>query len=190
MKKLFLFLTVIALLVFCSPSFASVGVRVNGVMVGTATDININCGAPGNNLSLTPDGSIYNINCSPNLINAGLGNAGYVSMASTVTAIPIGYSFIRKVIDSDGNSAFTAGTLPNGYPGQILTIYAAGLSPSGATTGGNYTITPTTATGFTSIKLSAVNDVVTFEYLNDTLGWVIVSWDPGASNSITITLRS
>lgn len=190
MKKLFSLLTAVVLLLACSPSFASVGVRLNGVMVGTATDININCGTPGANSVLSPDGSLYNINCSPNLISAGLGNLGYVSQASSAATILIGYSFIRKVIDSDGNALFTAGILPNGYPGQILTIYGAGLSPSGATTGGNFTITPATSTGFKSIEMSAVNDVVTFEYLNDTLGWILVSWDPGASNSITIVLKS
>ena len=190
MKKLFTLLTVLTLLIFCSPSFASVGVRLNGVMVGTATDININCGTPGSNLVLSPDGSLYNINCSPNLISAGLGNSGYVSVASTSVAIPIGYSYIRKVITSNSDPLFTAGTLANGYPGQIITIAVVGLSPSGATTGGNYTLTPTTTTGFTSVKLSATGDILTLEYLNDTFGWVIESYTMGGTSSITFTYKS
>jgi len=186
MKKFILILA--AALMLASPSFASVGVRVNGNPYPAANDVNLVCGA-GANSSPVSNGTV-SLTCSPNLATSGIANGGATSIASTVTAVPTSFAYVRKVIDSDGNAAFTAGTLANGIPGQILTIYGAGLSPSGATTGGNFTITPTTSTGFKSVKLSAVGDVVSFLYLDDNFGWTIISYDPGASNSITVTLKN
>lgn len=189
MKKLFSFLIIAILLIFSSDSFAAVGVRVNGQPYGTATDINFSCGA-GINSQPSADGSIFNANCNPNLATSGIANGGATSVASTVTAVPVSFAFIRKVIPSNNDAAFTAGTLANGIPGQVLTIYVAGLSPSGATTGGNYTITPATSTGFRTIKLSAVNDVISLLYIDDSFGWIILTYDPGAASSITITLKN
>lgn len=189
MKKLFSIIAALVLVLYASASFAAVGIRVNGAPYGTATDLNLSCGA-GANSSVTSDGSVFNLECSSNLSTAGVANGGATSVASTVTALTTSFAFVRKVITSNGDSAFTAGTLANGIPGQVLTVYVAGMSPSGATSGGNYTITPAKATGFTSVKLSAVNDVVTFLYIDDFYGWILTGWDPGASNSITITLKN
>lgn len=183
MKKLLLSLT--ALLLSCSVSFASVGLRLNGAIVGTATDINIVCGT-GTGTAVTSDGSIYNISCSSSLANVGVASGGGVSQASTTLALSTSYSFVRKVIPSQGESTFTAGTLANGIPGQVLTVYVVGIMPSGGTTGGNYTITPVTSTGFSAVKLTAVKDTVTFLYVDDTVGWIIQSYD----GTITVTLKT
>lgn len=185
MKKMFSLLAIAMLLLTSSISFASVGVRLNGTTVGTATDINFVCGT-GTNGAVTNDGSIYNLNCSSTLAATGIANGGATSQASTTVALMTSYSYVRKVIPSNGDPAFTAGTLANGIPGQTLTVFVAGLSPSGATTGGNYTITPVTSTGFTSIKLTAVKDTVTFLYVDDTYGWVIIN----SSGTVTITLEN
>ena len=185
MRKIILFL---AAVLIASPAFASVGIRVNGNPYPAAIDLNLVCGAGANSSPVT--NGIASITCSPNLATSGIANGGATSIASTVTAVPTSFAFVRKVVDSDGNAAFTAGTLANGIPGQVLTIYVPGLSPSNATTGGNFTITPATSTGFASVKLSATNDEIVLTYINDSIGWVLTSWDPGASNSITITLKA
>lgn len=186
--SIFAALTAVMLL-WASASFAAVGIRVNGAPYGTATDLNLSCGA-GVNSVVTQDGSNFNLECSSTLSTSGIANGGAVSIASTVTAVPVSYAFVRKVLDSDGNAAFTAGTLANGTPGQVLTIFASGMTPSGATTGGNFTITPSTTTGFRSIKLSAIGDVVSLLYIDDFYGWVILTYDPAAANSITVTLKN
>lgn len=189
MRKLFSFLTLVVLLLYCSVSFASVGIRVNGAPYGTATDINLTC-APGTNSQPTADGSLFNLNCSPNLNESGIANGGATSIASTVTAVPVSFAFVRKVVTTNGDPAFTAGTLANGIPGQVLTIFVPGLSPSAASSGGNFTITPVKSTGFATIKLSAIGDIISLLYVDDTVGWIILTYDPGASNSITITFKN
>lgn len=189
MRKLFSFLTGLILLLYCSASFAAVGIRVNGVPYGTATDINLVCGA-GSNSQPTPDGGIFNINCSGSLATTGVANGGATSIASTTTAVPVSYAFVRKVVTTNGDSAFTAGTLANGIPGEVLTISVPGMSPSSALTGGNFTITPVKSTGFSTIKLSAVGDLLVLTYIDDFYGWTVTSFDPGATNSITVTLKN
>lgn len=189
MKKILSLFTAVIVLLYASASFAAVGIRVNGNPYGTATDIDIRCGA-GANSQPTADGSIYYATCSPNLATTGIANGGAVSVASNVAALATSYAYVRKVVTSNSDAAFTAGTLANGIPGQTLTLEVAGLSPSGATSGGNYTITPVTSTGFSSVKVSAVKDVIILQYIDDNVGWVLTSWSPGASNSITITLKN
>lgn len=165
--------------------FASVGLKTNGTPSGASADINII--NTSSTTSTWSDGFQLSIPVlDPNLFSAGTGNGGAVSQVSLTTAVSVSAAFVRKVIPSNADAAFTAGTLANGKPGQILTVYVSGLSPSGATSGGNYTITPTTTTGFTSVKLTAVNDAVTFLYVNDTVGWVILSQD----GTVTITLKN
>lgn len=183
MKKLFSVLAMLGLLLSCSVSFASVGVNLNGSPNGAATDVNIVCGTGTNSTPL--QGSVLNLNCSPNMAESGIANGGATSQVSSTAALVTSYGYVRKVITSNSDSAFTAGTLANGIPGQVLTVFVAGISPSGATTGGNYTITPTTSTGFTSIRLTAVKDFVTLLYLDDTNGWAITNY----GGTVTITLK-
>lgn len=186
MKKLLIALTIFG---FCIPSaFADYGVKINGASHNDKTNIDFKTAA-GSDVG-TQTGLTEAIpTLSSTMFATGVANGGATSIASTTTAIPVGFGFVRMVIPSNGDAAFTAKTLANGTPGQYLTVYGSGLSPSGATTGGNATITPTTSTGFTSIKLSAVNDVVTLHYMDSTIGWTIVTWTAAASNSITIVLK-
>ena len=173
-KKLFM---VLALMALTAPAFASVGVRINGTMVGTATDINIVCGSGANTTgaNISPDGSLYNIGCSPNLAESGFANAGYVSYASTSATISPSYTYVFKVLDTDQNALYTAGTLVNGIPGQMLTITANGYTPNAAGTNAAYTLSFTTAVTLSSIKFTKTGDSVTLVYLDDINGWVLQS---------------
>ncbi len=188
MKKLLAALMIFGLTV---PAFADIGCKVNGdsTKCGPFTNIDFKSQVGGDVSTLNGMTRAIPV-LSSNLFATGIANGGATSVASSTAALPVGYAFVRKVLTSNSDPAFTAGTLANGTPGQILTVYAAGISPSGATTGGNYTITPTTTTGFVSVKLSAVNDSVTFHYIDNNVGWVIVHWVNGASSSVTITLKN
>lgn len=183
MKKLFSFLTLIGLLMFCSSSFASVGIRVNGTLAGEATDLNVNCGSGGTNSAVTTDGSVFNAACG-NLVSAGFSNGGAsltTSMASNVNVVPTGFAYVRRALDSD--SAFQSGTLANGIPGQILTFEAAGRAQSGTI---SFTITPATSTGFSAIKFTVAGDTATFVYLDDNSGWILQSYE----GTVTVTLKN
>lgn len=184
-NKFKLSMLTIALVCSCTLAFASFGIKVNGTPKGARENINIT--TPTTSDVATATGVTLNLAAiDSSLFVTGTANGGATSVASTTTACPTGFAFVRKVITSNSDPLFTAGTLGEGKPGQILTVYVAGLSPTGATTGGNYTITPTTTTGFTSIKLTAVNDTVTFEYVNSTIGWVIIHY----AGTVTITLKA
>lgn len=179
------FLALVLLVLIAVPAIASVGIKANGTPHGAAENLNLTCGAGAD--CATQTGVTRNIPVlDSNLAQAGVGNAGAVSVASTTAAVPANYAFVRKVITSNGDAAFTNGTLANGKPGQLLTVYVVGISPSGATTGGSYKITPTTSTGFTSVTLTAVNDRATFEYVDTTTGWVLM----GYNGTVTIVLKN
>ena len=185
LKKL---LMVLALMALTAPAFASVGVKVNGILAGEATDINVVCnsGANTTGTNISPDGSTFNIGCNPNLAESGFANAGYVSLASTGTTISPSYTLVFKQLDSDGNSLYTSGTLANGTPGQILTITAAGSAPLG--TGGTYKLSFTTSLTIASVTFTKSGDSVTLVYLDDTNGWLVQSAF-NQSSSLTIVYK-
>lgn len=179
------FLAAIMLLAFTGPVCASVGWKANGTPHGAMENFNSTC--PTGADCSTQTGVTRKIPVlDSSLFATGTATGGATSVASTTAAVPTGYAFVRKVIPSNGDAAFTAGTLADGKPGQILTIKAAGLSPSGATTGGNYTITPTTTTGFVSIKLTAVGDYAVFQFIDTTVGWVLLQ----SGGTVTIVLKN
>lgn len=164
-KVILLFLAI--MLCVASPSFASVGVKVDGVNQGVATDLSFT----GAGSSLTNDGS----NWTFGLLLAGIANGGAVSMATTDTSVSPSYSFVRKAISAlaAGNQT---GTLADGTPGKIIRIQITAVGASGT-----WKLTPTTCAGFDSITFDAVDDAVTLLFVNTTTGWVIVS-----SNALTI----
>lgn len=177
MKKFFLSLAIMSLLLSCSVSFASVGVRLNGTPMGQATDINFICGS-GTNGAITADGSIYNIGCSAALAAAGTANGGATSMTTIQLAVPVSYTYVRKAIAALASGPFQAGTMAAGIPGQIITVFITEVGTSGT-----YTITPTVSTGWATIKFTAAKDTATFLYVDDTAGWVILS----SGGSVTVT---
>lgn len=182
-------LSVLLAVAFNAPAFASVGWKGNGTPHGAMENFDAQC-QTGADCS-TQTGVTRKIPVlNSTLFVTGVANGGATSVASTTAAVPTGFAYVRKVIPSNGDAAFTAGTLANGKPGQFLTIHVVGLSPSGATTGGSYTITPTLCTGFTSVKLTAVGDILVLHFVDTTVGWTIAGIMPGASNSITTTLKN
>lgn len=161
MKKLSaIFFGLLLLASFIPPSFASVGIKKDGTSIGTATDLNFR--SSGN--SITSDGSTLTFN----LIVNGIGISGATSMTTAQVAVSPSYAFVRKAIASD--SAFSAGTLADGTPGQFLTIFITSVSGSGT-----YVLTPTTKTGFTTLTFDAAKDEATLLFVDTTTGWILVS---------------
>lgn len=176
MRNYFKVLAIFAMLLICSVSYASVGVRLNGAAVGTATDLNFVCGS-GTSSIVTQDGSMYNINCSPNLAATGIANGGATSMVTTDSAVPTTYALVRKAIASLASGGTQTGTLANGIPGQLLSFQITSVGASGT-----FTITPTTSTGWSTLKFTAQNDQVVLLYVSDTIGWIL----EGVDGSVTI----
>ena len=81
-------------------------------------------------------------------------------------AIPITHAYVAK---TTGDNA-EAGTLADGTPGQILTVSL--VAEVGA--GGNMSLEPDTKSGFVSVELDELGDTVTFMYVDDTVGWIIL----------------
>lgn len=167
MKKILLFLGAMFLAV---PAFAEVGISVGGNQVGTAIRLNLGCDTGS---SITTDGSTYNANCNANFIDVGISNSGTTSMATTGLAVPLSYALVRKAIATSASGSFTAGTLANGEPGQVLTIQITAVG-----SGGTFVVTPTLSTGWTSVTFNtyvpANPQYVTLMYVNDTYGWIIL----------------
>ena len=171
-------LVVISVILFwCfSSAFASVGIKEEGSMEGSATDIDIVGGAAN-----TFDGStkVIDISQVDDLLETGdvtfrtyLLSVGRISASSslsssstTVGSSNVPYCSIRKFL----GAGVEATTLPNGYAGQMLRIQVV------QSAGGVWTITPTTSQIITSLTMTAVKDSVTLVYWNDTLGWGALS---------------
>lgn len=174
MKKLFSLLALIVLLSYASVSFASVGIRNNGTLVGTATDLNFGCGS-GVNATITQDGSIYNINCSNNMQQTGVANGGGTSLTTIDSGVPVTFAIVKKAISNTGTAT---DTLPNGIPGQMLT-----LEITNVTGGGTWKITPTTSYGWSIMTFNAALQAATFVYLNDTQGWILIGTSASAATA-------
>ena len=101
------------------------------------------------------------------LVSIGYVYNGYSVMASGSKAIPKNVAFNEKVM---GGKIGEVGTLANGTPGQLLHIVA--MSRTGS---GTFIITPSKTEGFTTITLDAVGEYATLAYVNDTIGWIIIS---------------
>ena len=93
--------------------------------------------------------------------SAGLTTSSVVVAAATL-AIPVTH---RVALKSTGGAE--ALTLANGTAGQSITIYTVAAVGTG-------TLTPATATGFVSVALIAAGDTITLEYIDDTIGWIVI----------------
>ena len=87
------------------------------------------------------------------------------SVAADVLVIPTSQPFVSKITGADAEAL----TLANGEPGQVLMIY---LATDG---GGDGTLTPATATGWSTILFADAGDMAVLLYVNDTMGWVILA---------------
>jgi len=186
MKK---FLTALMFLALTSQAFADIGCKVNGDSTKCGPFTNIDFKAQTGSDISTITGMTRAIPVvGSTMFATGVANGGATSMASTTNAIPVGFDFVRMTIPLVADPLYAAKTIANGVPGQILTLYVSQVGPLSSTaSGGSATITPTTSTGFASIKLSAVKDIVVLHYVDSVVGWVILSYDNGAASSITIT---
>lgn len=89
-----------------------------------------------------------------------------VAVAADVLAIPVTHAFVAKTTGGDAEAL----TLADGsVVGQLLTIH---LTADG---GGNGTLTPTTATGWSTIVFADVKDQAVLLWTGDTGGWRIWS---------------
>ena len=93
-------------------------------------------------------------------------------MAGTATtsagdslAIPITHGIVAKTTGGDAEAL----SLADGEEGQELMIY---LAVDG---GGTGTLTPDTCTGFTTIAFADKGDQVVLRYIDDSIGWIILS---------------
>ena len=157
MKKIVIL--VIAFILLPSLCFGAVGYKKDGVMQGTATDIDLKRDYA------TFDGSTVSI--------YGSGYAGgvttNVSTESNLTSAALAYG----VVSMNAGIAKTI-TLTNGVEGQMLTLI-------GGTIAGTITIAPAsfplitcTKTGWTTIAITATHQSITLLYFDDTIGWVII----------------
>lgn len=182
MKKLFGLLAF--LFIFSSVAFADFDCRINGATCNsnpiTGLDFQM---ATGNSLAAQTGLRKKIAVADSNLFAAGVAQGDYTSIPSTTNALPVGYAFLRMAMSND--SAFQAKTLANGYPGQMLIIENTGLTNAGS--GGSFTITPTTSTGWSSLISNKAQDTVHLLYIDTAIGWIIISTDNlSATSGISI----
>ena len=87
-----------------------------------------------------------------------------VASAADSLAIPVTARYVAKTTGADAEAL----TLANGVPGQRLNI---ALVTDG---GGVGTLTPATSSGFATIVFADAGDIADLEYVDDTVGWVLV----------------
>lgn len=133
--------------------------------------------SPSIGFAATGDSNLTNLVASGNvtiqstLITAGRINATTTlqSSSTNLKTASIAYAVILKRIGNGADSAGEGGELRNGTPGQILSLIGIYREASGT-----FKITPATKTGFTSVSLGAIGTYVTFLYVDDTIGWIIL----------------
>ncbi|MCF7785568.1 MAG: hypothetical protein K9N47_05565 [Prosthecobacter sp.] len=111
------------------------------------------------------DGDVVEVeSCFPRVEPNGVNTVAGATLAIPVTK--------RRVSKTTGGAE--ALTLANGLPGQRLSIELA-------VDGGDGTLTPTTKSGFTAIVFADALDIAELEYVDDTVGWIIVGLSGAAA---------
>jgi hypothetical protein len=87
------------------------------------------------------------------------------TVAEDALVIPVSHGFVSKTSGADAEAL----TLADGSPGQLLVL---SLTTAG---GGDCTLTPATATGWATAILAVVGDTVVLLFVDDTVGWVLIS---------------
>jgi hypothetical protein len=95
-----------------------------------------------------------------NALRKGL--SGVAAVGGGTLASPVTHRFVSKT--TGGAESLT---LANGFPGQVLSIFLA-------VDGGDGTLTPTTKTGFTTITFADAGDTAVLEFVDATVGWIIL----------------
>ena len=100
---------------------------------------------------------------------------GATTSAADSLAIPTTHAVVAKTTGGDAEAL----TLANAAPGQVLTIYIT------ADGGGDGTLTPTTKTGFATIVFADAGDRAVLQYVDDTIGWIILGLSGVAGPPVT-----
>jgi len=88
-----------------------------------------------------------------------------IAVAADDLVIPVTHAYVAKTTGGDAEAL----TLANGKPNQILVIH---LTVDG---GGDGTLTPVTATGWSTIVFADALDQAVLFYVDDSAGWRIWS---------------
>jgi hypothetical protein len=88
-----------------------------------------------------------------------------LAVAADALVVPLTAPFIAKTTGGDAEAM----TLANGIEGQTVTI---NILVDG---GGDATITPVTSIGWATVVMADAGDQVTFGYIDDTDGWMILA---------------
>ena len=98
------------------------------------------------------------------------------TMAAGDTTISYDYGIWSKTASGDETL-----TLTNGTAGDMIVIqYARG-------NGGNVTVVANTQTGWSTGYLNSVGDSITFQYIDDTVGWIVIG-SAGQNQSVVNSL--
>jgi hypothetical protein len=100
---------------------------------------------------------------------------GKTTKDATNAAIPLTHSIVEGT-----SGAASAWSLANGKSGQILTVVIV-------SDGGEATITPTTATGWTAAVLTDDIDSITVQYVDNTVGWVVLGTASNGTGIVALT---
>lgn len=104
------------------------------------------------------DGDVVLVEACNPVVNPG----GKTTKAGAALAVPVTH---RTVVMTTGGAE--ALTLADGLPGQRLHLVLG-------TDGGDGTLTPATCTGFATIVFADAKDNVDLEFIDSTVGWVIL----------------
>lgn len=118
------------------------------------------------------------ITASPAEINAAAVTESLgatTTVAADVLAIPVTHRVVTKTTGGDAEAL----TLANGTAGQILHIVL------GTDGGGDGTLTPTTKTGFATIVFADAGDRATLQFVNTTVGWILLGTSGTAAPPVT-----
>jgi len=160
MRKYIAFM-VIFLMTMVTPSFASVGIKVDNEPLGSATDLRFDSsGTGGTNKAFNYDGSRLRFL----LMLAGTGTSGAVSLGTGNTNVERGYSITYKAI----GTVIETGTIANGIPGEFITIRITEVGSNGS-----WILTSNASTTWDSIIFNAVGETISLLWLSDSVGWVI-----------------
>ena len=100
---------------------------------------------------------------------------GSVTVAGAALVIPVTARYVAKT-----TGGVEALTIADSVAGHVTTV-------SLVSDGGTGTLTPATASGWATIVFADVGDTATLEYIDDTVGWVILGL-AGVAAAPVITL--
>ncbi len=111
-------------------------------------------------------------------INGFYHPGGSTTSAADALAIPVTSSVVAKTTGGDAEAL----TIVNGTPGQVLTIY---IATDGGGDGTLTAATNSTGTGWATIVFADAGDRAVLQYVDDTIGWIILGLSGVAGPPVT-----